>query len=150
MIAALALMVLGQAQVQPQLQSQPDPCEGSTTIAVNQCLANQRDSALAEMNRYLDAARIRSIQQAGDPPLASKKDLLTGFDAAQDAWEKYRSAQCGNIYDFWRSGTIRGAMALDCDIRLIRARTHFLWESFLTYPDSTPPILPEPASGNAD
>tara|TARA_B100000678_G_scaffold221054_2_gene188399 strand:+ start:684 stop:1124 length:441 start_codon:yes stop_codon:yes gene_type:complete len=141
MIAALALLVL----VQAQGGAAADPCEGSTTIAVNQCLANKVDAAQAEMERYLAAARKRAAEMGGTPPGASEKELLTGFDAAQDAWAKYRDAQCDAIYTYWQGGTIRGAMALGCTLELTQQRTHFLWESFLTFPDSTPPVLPEPA-----
>ncbi|MBW4331257.1 DUF1311 domain-containing protein [Stakelama sp. CBK3Z-3] len=138
MIAALALLAL------VQTQAEGDPCQGSTTIAVNQCLANDVDTAQAELDRYLAAARERVGQTEDDPLAATKKELLTGFDAAQDAWEKYRDAQCDNIYRYWQGGTIRGAMALGCKLELTQQRTHFIWESFLTYPDSTPPVLPEP------
>ncbi|GGO92560.1 lysozyme inhibitor LprI family protein [Stakelama pacifica] len=146
MIAALALLAL----LPMQAGGKTDPCEGSTTIAVNQCLANQVDAAQAELDRYLAAARERVAQGAGDPPAATEKELLTGFDAAQKAWEKYRDAQCDNIYRYWQSGTIRGAMALGCKLELTRERAHFIWESFLTYMDSTPPVLPEPGVGSDD
>ena len=42
------------------------------------------------------------------------------------------------------SATIRNAMSLTCRIRLVDQRTHTIWQNWLTFMDSTPPILPEP------
>ena len=39
---------------------------------------------------------------------------------------------------------VRWAAYLGCKIALTQARTHWLWRNWLTYMDSTPPILPEP------
>jgi hypothetical protein len=35
-------------------------------------------------------------------------------------------------------------MALNCQIRLTRMRTYTIWLHWLTYMDSTPPLLPKP------
>ena len=48
------------------------------------------------------------------------------------------------MFDFWRGGTIRVGMELDCRIRLTRLRTFALWRDWLTFADSTPPLLPRP------
>jgi uncharacterized protein YecT (DUF1311 family) len=119
-----------------------DPCQGDTTLAVNSCLAGQRDAANAELDRYLAAARHRLAQD--DDPAVPQKELTGGFDKAQADWLAYRKAACDTVYTFWQGGTIRTAQALQCAIDLTHARTRFIWQTFLTYPDSTPPILPEP------
>jgi len=121
----------------------PEPCKGSTTPDANACAAAGRDAALSELNRYLAAVR-RRLGSAKGGIDASAATLLTGFDNAERVWDHYRKAQCDNVFAFWQGGTIRVAMELECETRLIRARTRFVWQTFLTYPDSTPPILPEP------
>ena len=63
---------------------------------------------------------------------------------AQAKWQEYKSKQCEAVYLRWQQGTIRGPKAVRCDLDLTRQRTHRIWSDFLTYPDSTPPILPEP------
>jgi uncharacterized protein YecT (DUF1311 family) len=120
-----------------------DPCDGSSTPEVNACLARQADTAQAELDRYLATARAKLAHEGAEPASDTPK-LLAGFDAAEHAWEDYRKQQCDNIYVHWQGGTIRGAMALGCQISLTRQRTHVVWEDYLTYMDSTPPVLPEP------
>ena len=120
-----------------------DPCDGSSTPEVNACLAQQADAAQTELHRYLATARHKLAREGADPASGTPK-LLAGFDAAEHSWEDYRKRQCDNIYVHWQGGTIRTAMALGCHMSLTRQRTHFVWESYLTYIDSTPPVLPEP------
>ncbi|MGN6376510.1 MAG: lysozyme inhibitor LprI family protein [Sphingomonas sp.] len=119
-----------------------DPCDSDTTIQINACLAAKRDAADAELKRYLAAARERLAQN--DDPAVRAEQLTTGFDASQIAWAAYRQAACDTVYRYWQGGTIRAAQALQCQIDLTHARTRFVWQTFLTYPDSAPPILPEP------
>ncbi|WP_224055051.1 lysozyme inhibitor LprI family protein [Celerinatantimonas diazotrophica] len=106
-----------------------------TTIDMNECLSHNLSIARAEMNQYLQASLDRN---AADP------ELIKSIKIAQKNWETYRSSNCDSVYTAWREGTIRNAMALICGIRLTKQRTHELWEDFLTYMDSTPPVLPEP------
>jgi uncharacterized protein YecT (DUF1311 family) len=72
-------------------------------------------------------------------------ELIKSIDVAQKAWSLYAEAHCDSIYTMWREGTIRGVMHLNCKTKITKLRTHELWENFLTYLDSTPPVLPEPA-----
>ncbi|MGN6279356.1 MAG: lysozyme inhibitor LprI family protein [Sphingomonas sp.] len=120
-----------------------DPCDGFTTLDINACLAKQADAAQAKLDHYLTVSRHR-LQSDGADPASDTPKLLAGFDAAETAWESYRDRQCDNIYVYWQGGTIRNAMALGCRISLTKERTHMIWKSYLTYMDSTPPVLPEP------
>ena len=70
--------------------------------------------------------------------------IRLGIQASQDAFEAYRSIECATIYENWKDGTIRGAMSLTCETGLTDQRTHAIWQHWLQYMDSTPPILPEP------
>ena len=115
------------------------PCPGETTLDTNACLAQQLDSANAELQRYVMAARKRLTDGAGTDP-----SVLADFDKAESAWAAYRKAECDAVYDNWKAGTIRTAMDLSCQIELTSRHTHTVWSHWLTYMDSTPPILPEP------
>lgn len=87
------------------------------------------------MVRYLETA----IEQYDDD-----HETVAKIKSAQTAWEAYQSAHCGSVYSAWREGTIRLVMSHICVIYTTRMRTHDIWREFLTYMDSTPPILPEP------
>ncbi|PCG14256.1 MAG: DUF1311 domain-containing protein [Sphingomonas sp.] len=114
-----------------------NPCEGSTTRDVEQCLATDLARADAELNRYYAAGTKRLTEQKDTAALAKLR-------TAERAWIAYRDAECDAVYESWSQGTIRGAMNLGCRIALTKARTATIWRNWLTYADSTPAILPEP------
>lgn len=109
--------------------------ESTTTLELNQCAMQKLDTAEDEMRRYLE----KSLDRHGDD-----KKLTEAIENAQKAWRSYRGAHCNSIYTMWRQGTIRDVMSLECQTRLTKQRTHELWLEFLTYMDSTDPVLPEP------
>lgn len=115
-----------------------NPCDGSTTRDVEQCLAAELRRADAELNRYYAAATKRLTDQQDMTALAKLR-------AAERAWIAYRDAECDAVYESWGQGTIRGSMNLGCRISLTKARTATIWHNWLTYADSTPPDLPKPA-----
>ncbi|MEC7819221.1 MAG: lysozyme inhibitor LprI family protein [Pseudomonadota bacterium] len=102
------------------------------------------DDADAELNRYYSAAMERLADQGEDYAKAR-----TELRDAQRAWIKYRDAECGAVFTSWAPGSIARTMAADCSDRLTRTRTHAIWAHWLTYEDSTPPILPEPSRTSA-
>lgn len=110
--------------------------ETKTTVEMETCLARASNAAEVELNRYLLAARKRAL---ADGVMVGK-----AFDEAQGRWISWRKGECDAVYAHWQGGTIRGAALLTCRIELTEARIHQLWKTWLTYPDSTPPILPEP------
>ncbi len=112
-----------------------DCSKAYTTIEINQCAATELGVAQKEMQRYFDTSLKHNDVDA---------ELVAAIKAAQSDWEKYYNSHCDSVYTQWREGTIRGVMALSCQTKLTRQRTHELWENFLTYMDSTPPVLPEP------
>ncbi len=117
------------------------PCNGSTTRDVEQCLAIDLARADAELNRYYAAATKRLTEQQDAAALAKLR-------AAERAWIAYRDAECDAVYESWGQGTIRGAMNLGCRIAHTKERTATIWRNWLTYADSTPPILPNPEIEN--
>ena len=116
--------------------AEPNCREPRSTREFNVCSAQEVARLEAEMSRYFDAARAR--MQKEEPQAV--ESLLK----AQKAWETYAEGHCQAVYSRWAGGSIRVAQGLNCKVDLIKQRTRILWESYLTYPDRTPAILPEP------
>jgi uncharacterized protein YecT (DUF1311 family) len=94
---------------------------------------NESDAIL---NRYLRAALKRARKESGG-------ETARRLAQAQRSWVRYRDAECASVFDYWKGGTIRTSMELDCRIRLSRLRTYAIWRDWLTYAD-TSPLLPRP------
>jgi uncharacterized protein YecT (DUF1311 family) len=125
----------------------PTPaCEQAavSTQDMEQCRGKRLDAANADLARYIAAARKRLREDAASAGDTAGK-TLADFDKAEQAWDAYRTAECDAVYQNWSEGTIRGVMSLTCQIDLTIRHTHTVWSNWLTYMDSTPPILPEPA-----
>ncbi|MGP1628606.1 MAG: lysozyme inhibitor LprI family protein [Giesbergeria sp.] len=106
-----------------------------TTDAVNFCAAKEVEATNTQLKIYIAKAKNR---------YSNEKSVLESIDAGQLAWLAYRENHCESVYEIWSDGTIRGAMALRCKLRLTKERTHAVWGDYLTYIDTTPPLLPEP------
>ena len=113
------------------------PCPGTSTLQVNACLDARLKASDADLNQYFQAALKRIGKESGS-------GTARRFTQAERSWLRFRDAECGSVFDYWRGGTIRVSMELDCRIRLTRLRTYTIWRDWLTYPDSTPPVLPRP------
>ena len=123
----------------------PDCGREDTTMAVNACLSDVLERESVRMEAYFAAALERvTLDEAEAGTADAEVDIGADMRQAQSLWRAYADQACGVIYTRWREGSIRNALALQCGIDLTRERTHHLWKAFLTYPDSTPPILPEP------
>lgn len=109
--------------------------EADNTYELGLCLAEQLEQQEVELQHYLAEARSR---------YKDNELIVESIEKAQQSWLVYRLDQCSSIYDIWRDGTIRSIMGLGCSIRMTQLRTHQIWHSYLTYMDSTPPLLPEP------
>jgi uncharacterized protein YecT (DUF1311 family) len=129
------------------LAAAPPKCPGDNTIEINDCMSATLTKAQSDLDRYLAAARKRLKSEAADD--AGSAAALADLDRVQAAWVAYSKSDCDAVYDAWSAGTIRTAMALTCEIDLTRQRTHTVWSEWLTYMDSTPPILPEPSTAPA-
>ncbi len=116
----------------------PDCVNARTTPEINACAAADLADSQARLDRYLAAAHERLERNDNSPA------VLQELNAAQATWASYRDAECGAVYTNWSSGTIRGLAELTCRIALTDQRTHTVWQNWLTYMDSTAPLLPEP------
>ncbi|MGA0605461.1 lysozyme inhibitor LprI family protein [Phenylobacterium sp. VNQ135] len=127
------------------ISDKPPECDGETTLGMNQCGAIYADRATRELERYLAAARARLVNDANDTTAdEGARAALQGFDEAQKRWLLYREAECGAVFDWWRTGTIRTWMSLSCTTEMTKARTRQVWSNWLGFADNTPPLLPEP------
>lgn len=131
LIAGLALLSSSALSASAGIDCQ----NARTTIDINQCAAIELESAQAQLAEYLQA----SFEHHADDP-----ELVAAIKAAQKDWQAYLAAHCDAVYTQWRDGTIRGVMSLSCKTQLTQQRTYEVWANFLTYMDSTPPVLPEP------
>ena len=121
----------------------------STTPEVTACLTREADTADGELLRYETAARAKLIDlRLGDTPdRPDHQGMLEAFDRGESLWREARDASCQAVHDSYVPGTIAPSMGLACRIRRTRLQTHAVWSDFLTYPDGTPPLLPEPPVG---
>ncbi|MCJ2189193.1 DUF6265 family protein [Novosphingobium beihaiensis] len=109
--------------------------DAMTTLDINACLGGVLGRADVRRKAYLEKALARE---------ADRPELQAMIRTADKAFDAYRTAHCDAVYEDWKEGTIRGAMSLSCQIAMTDARTHRIWQDWLTYMDSTPPVLPEP------
>ena len=136
LLPILAALLLPAARASARaLEDGPACASEGTTLAINRCMGGLLDGAEARQATYLQAAMER---HADRPELAR---IIAESDARFAA---YRETECGAVWEDWKDGTIRTAMALACAITLTERRTHDIWRNWLTYMDSTPPMLPEP------
>jgi uncharacterized protein YecT (DUF1311 family) len=117
-------------------------CVGSTR-EMNDCGAQILRQADAERARYL-AAAVETMADRSQAEVELRPSLQKDMIASDENFTAYREAECGTLYDRAIMGTIRNMESLACSIILTRERTHTIWRHWLTYPDGTPPILPEP------
>ncbi|MEJ2610137.1 MAG: lysozyme inhibitor LprI family protein [Candidatus Thiodiazotropha sp.] len=107
----------------------------TTTIAMNVCAGREVENAESQLEKYVLKA---------EEKYATEKNIVETLRKSQEAWINYRKSYCAAIYEVWSGGTIRGVMFSGCMLKLTKDRTHTIWSDYLTYMDSTPPILPEP------
>ncbi len=111
-------------------------CSDKTTLQVNACLNARLEQRDAALNLYYQTAIGRIGKENGS-------DTAQEFVRAERSWIGYRDSECGSVFDRY-AGTIRVSVEIDCRIRLTELRTYAIWRDWLTYPDSTPPLLPRP------
>lgn len=109
--------------------------EAETTRAIADCLIGLSQQADEQMQHYLSEAKARHNDD---------KKLIELIDVSQKAWLDYQESHCSAVYQYWHDGSIRFIMHPQCLIYTTKARSYDIWREYLTYSDSTPPILPEP------
>lgn len=105
------------------------------TLETNFCINKEVELAESELSLYIAKATERYINQP---------TVIKALRQSQQDWLAYRQSYCNGIYEIWSDGTIRGVMFGECMQKLTKQRTHKIWEDYLTFMDSTTPLLPEP------
>lgn len=120
-----------------------------TTLDMNDCYADVLATSDERRARYLAAAialaeaNAEEMTQGADdmPPDTA---VIAQMRVSETAFEAYREAECGAVWEEWKGGTIRTLMALVCRIELTDRRTFTLWQNWLAQMGTTSSILPEP------
>ena len=116
--------------------SQNNQCDNPVkSFEVNTCLNVEAQKASQQLEQYYQASLGRFKED---------EVIVKSLTESRTAWEQYLKSQCSAVWDLWRHGSIRNSEYTRCTIALTKQRTHFLWHTYLTFADSTPPLLPEP------
>lgn len=122
-----------------------DPDCGGNMREITECFAQAADRSEDRMQTYfrkaMERARNRGPNFDGDRSGAVTEAHLS---YSQMLFERHRDAECFAVYESFGNGSIRNAEAQACRLHLNNARTHDVWERWLTFPDGTAPLLPEP------
>jgi uncharacterized protein YecT (DUF1311 family) len=117
-----------------------NPCDNGTTYDMRKCWSKQDVAAGGELQTT--SGKVRSALRAlgiNAAPLAE----------AQRAWVSARDTTCALEYALYLPGTIAPQIALQCDVRMTRARTQRL-RAFLASVETKSGKRPEqPASARA-
>ena len=120
----------------------------NTTLAMQECLGRQLLQADQELERYLERAQ-RRLSAERDLPSGALARASADLAASQQSWQRSRDKYCQALWNYWSGGTIRGPVLLSCRIALARERQRRIWLDFLTFPDGSPPLLPEPPAAES-
>ncbi|MGE0970743.1 hypothetical protein ACQFN5_13545 [Klebsiella sp. WOUb02] len=114
-----------------------------TTIDINECMAKKLAQIGWVKDKYLTAAAKRIEQDGRDDPAHLQK-TLSAFNDEGQAWDNLidKASTAAGIDS--EGGTRSGAMMALRQQELIELQVHDIWQHWLRFEDSTPPILPEP------
>jgi uncharacterized protein YecT (DUF1311 family) len=94
-------------------------CGGGSQVEIADCLALQEDAAEQSMQTILGFARASAAEL---DEITERSVALPALEAAQEAWETYRAAQCDFIGSTYGGGSGTGIAIRSCRIELTRAR----------------------------
>jgi uncharacterized protein YecT (DUF1311 family) len=105
------------------------------------CWSKQDDAATAQLN-HIYAALTATLKRSGES--AANLVMATNLATAQRAWNDARDKTCAFEYALYEGGTIAPLLGVECDTRLIRARTQRLaaLESAFETAGKAPPAQP--------
>lgn len=109
-------------------------CKDQTTYGLMDCQKVELEKYTKKMHKYF----IKALQIQED------KKLIEIMKKSQVKWVVYEDSKCRAVYQIWAHGTISGLMAGGCMLRMIKQRTHDIWENYLNNGELSSTILPEP------
>lgn len=111
-------------------------CSASkNTVEDSKCMSEEIDKAEVKLAQYILAAQNH---------ISEDSTIRLALEESQSAWLRYRTVQCGDVYNYESKGTYRYHASAQCMLDLTKERTHDIWSAYLTYSDSTMPKYPEP------
>lgn len=115
---------------------------------IKACAADDLASEQARMQRYFAAAMKRARENDEDSVKYGPRTRQTVWlSKSQRDWQAYADSRCAVWLPDGSGGTMGGLFHATCLTQAIRQRTHDIWGDYLTFmSDTTPPVLPEPAS----
>jgi uncharacterized protein YecT (DUF1311 family) len=120
---------------------EPDICQSPVTTDIVACAKGKLERSKATMELQL-----KEIHRL----LAERKSDMAALTAAQTAWQGFVEVDCKAVYEHWIDGTIRGPMAVGCELGHVDARNCELWWTYLEHEITTltaPPCPgPRPSS----
>jgi uncharacterized protein YecT (DUF1311 family) len=112
---------------------------------IKMCAAEDMAAETERMQRYLEAARTRAnTADEASVEYGPRTRQAAWLSESQQAWEVYAERRCEGVHEATSGGTIGSLGWMGCMIEATRQRTHDIWSDYLTYWDTTPPVLPEP------
>ena len=114
--------------------SNADCSDRKNTTDITNCMIEKLDAKEVKLRKYLAAAQKQEKQTGGND-----EELIE----TQKIWENYMRKHCGYLYSR-QPGSARYTESAECQLRLYDERIKEIWLAYLTYSDSTPPVLPEP------
>ncbi|HZW16212.1 MAG TPA: lysozyme inhibitor LprI family protein [Brevundimonas sp.] len=112
---------------------------------IKMCAAEDMVAETERMERYLEAARIRASElDEHSVEYGPRTRQAAWLSESQQAWETYAERRCDGVKEATSGGTMGSLGWMGCITEATRQRTHDIWSDYLTYWDTTPPVLPEP------
>ena len=121
-------------------------CSGmsqQTTIDMDTCMMVQLDQVEWVREKYL-AASLNRIKKDNESDGQRLQKLTVAFDAENRAWEDLINKASTSAGIDSSGGTAIGLTVARRQIGLTELQVHDIWQNWLRFQDSTPPLLPEP------
>ena len=142
LVAAVRMQSGGELVFRFDRQGTPPPklaidhdCDDLSMRGIERCFIEKGKTYEKRHAEYLAAAKERHKDDA---------EMLAVIDKGEEAFTQYSNAECSAIYASFGMGSIRNLEAILCSNKLLQRRTHTVWQHWLTFADSTQPLLPEP------
>ncbi|RZV49373.1 MAG: DUF1311 domain-containing protein [Sphingomonadaceae bacterium] len=120
-----------------------EPDCGGNMQEISACVAQAAVRSEDRMRSYY----VKAVERSREPDFegdTSGAVTEAHLSYSQLLFQQHRDAECLAVYSRFGNGSIRNAEAQACRLHLNNARTHDLWKRWLTFPDGTAPLLPEP------
>lgn len=109
------------------------------------CAGDDLEREEARMQQYFEVAAARANERdEGSVEYGPRTRQAAWLSESQEAWKAYADVRCAGVRETTSGGTMGGLGYTWCMTDMTRQRTHDIWADYLTYWDSTPPVLPEP------